>query len=371
MANDPEISKSLPPGPPPVQGEGTGRRFGSQRQRWMLGGLLAVIVGLVALVWHFASDANRPVQKVRNVPGKQESPVSAEVFATAGAGVPSIAFSHDGNQLASANRAGGLRLWDTSTRKPRDLYLPSEFGTKRLLAVAWNRDDTLIALAGENTTIAVWNMTKNQLHATLKGHKGRIPALAWHPDGKTLASASGDGLVKLWDADRGLELQSWRAGDTLLTLAWSGDGATIATAGDNATIQLWDAVKRQLHVELHGHAGILHDLAFSPDSKTLASASADGTLKLWDVSSGQLRTTCRGHQEGVTAVAWRPDGAQVASAAADSTVRLWNPASGQEQAILRGLPPMLACLSWSPDGTRLGISSFDSPAVWLWRPASK
>ena len=140
-----------------------------------------------------------------------------------------------------------------------------------------------------------------KLRATLKGHTGAVVAVAFSPDSKTLASASYDGTLKLWDMTTGKER---------------------ATLGE--------------------YKGCLGCVAFSPDGKTLASGAIGSPgyfpdlkqVKLWDVATGKVRTTLKGHDDHVQSVAFSPDGKTLASVNGDVT--LWDLATNKERATLQG-----------------------------------
>ena len=160
---------------------------------------------------------------------------------------------------------------------------------------------------------------------TLAGHSGSVWAVAFSPDGKRIASGSGDETIKLWDATTG-DLQKTLAGHSgsVWAVVFSPDGKWIASGSNDKTIKLWDATTGDLQKTLAGHSGWVWAVAFSPDGKWIASGSGDKTIKLWDATTGDLQKTLAGHSGWVRAVAFSPDGKRIASGSEDETIKLWD-----------------------------------------------
>ena len=196
---------------------------------------------------------------------------------------------------------------------------------------AFSRDGAILA-AAQNSSLAtgnnrfsilLWEIPSQQLQFTFKGHKGEIKALGFAPDGKTLASGSKDGTIRLWNTTTGDQTTSFSA-DTNTALAFSTDSKTLASVYDDKRIKLWDINTGEELMTLKGNIGICYALAFSADSKILASGSHDGTILTWDIATGTKLTTLKGHDNWIKALTFSPDGKTLASGSEDGVIFLWN-----------------------------------------------
>jgi WD40 repeat protein len=145
-----------------------------------------------------------------------------------------------------------------------------------VLCVAFSPDGETLASAGRDDTIKLWEVKTERLTATLKGHSGEIWCVTFSPDGKMLASA-GPKTVRVWDAKSGKNTATCRGHtDGICWVCFSPDGKTLASAGADKSIKLWDAKTGQNLATLTGHVGAVISVAFSPDGKTLASGRQRG-----------------------------------------------------------------------------------------------
>ena len=170
--------------------------------------------------------------------------------------------------------------------------------------------------------------SEKYLLKTLKGHRGLVWSVAFSSDGKSLASASRDGTVRIWDVASGQTITTLTGHKSVVfALAYSPDGKTLASGSWDNTIRIWDVATGKSTI-LTGHTQRISRLAFSPDGKTLASGSYDGTIKLCGLPGGVNLMTLRGHTAAAIYVAFDPAGKSLFSASVDGTVRQWDTASG-------------------------------------------
>jgi len=235
-------------------------------------------------------------------------------------GVNAIAFSPDGKILASASTDNTVKLWDTSTGMPLHTLIGHSGWVS---SVAFSPDGQTIASSSYDNTIKLWDTNTGELRQTLIGHSSWVFAVAFSPDGQTIASGSFDNTIKLWNAITGEKKQSL-TGQSLRvrSLAFSPDGQILASGTGEGTIELWDLIGDRIQNTLHGHSDAVSAIAFSPDGQTIAS-SGDSTIKIWDATTGVLLDTLTGHLDTVDAVAFSPRSQFLASGSNDNTIKIW------------------------------------------------
>ena len=217
-------------------------------------------------------------------------------------------------------------------------------------------------------------LTVTQIDVPLQGHTGTVMSVSFTPDGRTLASGSGDRTIILWDVATGQSKGAPLKGhtNTVISVAFTPNGCTLASGSHDSTIILWDVATGQPKgAPLKGHTHFVSSVAFTPDGRTLASGSHDSTLMLWDVATGQPKgPPLKRHTSTVYSVAFTPDGRTIASGSADNTIILWEVATGQPKRTLvnRNNRAVMA-VAFTPDGHTLASGSRDK-TITLWDVAT-
>jgi WD40 repeat protein len=291
-----------------------------------------------------------------------------------------VAFSPDRKCLATADASGRIDLWDgTPAPAPPPSRRPgppsAELAVWRghegaVTSLAYSSDGQWLASGSMDRTVRLWHGGVAAAPLILRGHVQQVWGLAIRRDAKRLAVATGDheqrkqpGEVKVWDTATGKPALALPVSDGgLYCVAYSPDGARIAAAGWDQVVRVWDADTGQPQAILRGHRGEVWGVAFSPDGKRLASAGFDATIRVWDLPTADPQAagpvlTLTGHTAPVWAVAFSPDGKLLASAGDDRSVRVWDAASGKEVHALLGHTRTPYAVAFSPDGKQLASAS--------------
>jgi eukaryotic-like serine/threonine-protein kinase len=286
------------------------------------------------------------------------------------AAVNSLAFSPDGQSLASAGGDGAIKVWNVQTGRLIRTLEQAHRGYA--CSVAFHPEGKHLVSVGEDKQVKVWDLTTGKkvfncpcdgVHFYLTAHVAAFSPL----DGRQLVAGCG-GDVMVWDWTTGQHLHTFAGdGKNRISVAFSRDGRRLASGNWAGSVKLWDA-------EAFGDEPLctfpktshpIGALAFDKDGGRLASASFNRRVDLWDTGTGR-HVRSLPHTTGlVVGVAFSPDGLRLASAGEDKTVRLWDPATGREVLGLRGHDGLCACLAFSSDGGRLASAGEDK-TIRIW-----
>ena len=262
-------------------------------------------------------------------------------------------------------------------------------------------DNSLLASAGDDNTIKIWNLQNNTIRTTLRGHNGVINSVAFSPDGQLLASGGDDWSCRLWNvatgsqiatlehiigrnrtqvkevafspdgkllATAGLNAKLWEVStrneiatlqhdEWVVALAFSTNGELLATGDNQGRVKVWNIQERKVIAQIVGDTTRVDTLAFSPDGRTLVSAGYHGLIKIWAVSDWALLGTLQNRGTTYT-LDFSPDG-KVLVSTGHTAVTLWEVESGEEITAFTGHSNWVFGAAFSPDGKTLATGGDD------------
>ena len=284
-----------------------------------------------------------------------------------------IAFSPDGERVATAGNGSKITIWDARGFRAAGSV---DTGMPSLAALAFSPDGTLLAAGGDQGTVLLYDARTLAPVERFTWHQGRVSWLAFDPGGHLVASATRAGEIAVWDlaARRLVRVAGAAPVDFVPTGAFSPDGRTLAVlTATRGTVLLWDGNKQAQAALLPVSGSALVGLAFSPDGRYLATAAKPPPkILVWDIAAGRLAGTLLGHTEEVSAVQFLPGSALLASSASDRTLRLWSTDSLAGTEVVETNQAQVRGLAVTGVGGLLGTDGFDRTVhLWRWTPAPR
>ncbi|MEZ5347487.1 MAG: serine/threonine-protein kinase [Pyrinomonadaceae bacterium] len=281
-----------------------------------------------------------------------------------------VAFSRSGDRLVTSCSDGFARIFEVPSGR---LVTKTAIRETNIWKAEFSPDDAFLLTASGDSgsaSVKIWDASNGKELISLRGHTGRVRAIAYSPDGKTIATGGRDGVIRLWNAKTGEEFQKIKLPlfqtrpvethdlefspdgkkilsghgnsatlydiesakltfinktvGSYLAVAYSPDGKKIALGKNESRIEVYDSASMKLENDIPAHKARINDIGFSRDGRVIASASSDRSIGFFDAESGVELGTVKTHSSDVWSVAFSPKDDYLASGSTDFDAHLYN-----------------------------------------------
>jgi WD40 repeat protein/DNA-binding SARP family transcriptional activator len=277
------------------------------------------------------------------------------------------AFSPDGRLVAAPSYLdSAVALWDIESGALTMLTADAEGST----VVGFSPDGRWLVSGHGDGSIRIWDLSINEPHVVLTGHDWQVQQVTFSPDGSRLATASWDTTIRIWDTATWTHLVTFFADGPVNSVSYSPDGKRLASGGWGSKAIVWEADTGRRLLALAGHAAAIFSVAFVPRTEHLLTTSFDGTTRLWDVGIGAARDwlTLPGPSRDA-GMAFSSDGRLIAVPGELHGVELHDTVSGQALRSLASDGEAIVDLAFGPDAASLAGAAWDG-SVFAWDTAT-
>jgi beta-lactamase class A len=247
--------------------------------------------------------------------------------------------------------------------------------TSIIRAAAMSPDRRFIASASANGILRVWRVDSGSLFAQLAASDESFTSVAWSPGGKRLLTGSQEGQLRIWDLDRQEPILSLDLKTPITSVAWNPNGKHLLVGSKNSTAQILSASDGHSLEPQLAHSGSINTVAWSPDGRFALTASDDGDAGIWEVTDQLIHPLTRISGESgsvtnaATNAAWSPDGKSILIGHNDGTALVvsFDPSNPSNRSVrtLQGTGSAIQSVAWSPDGRYIATGSSDKTArIW-------
>lgn len=274
-------------------------------------------------------------------------------------------FSPDSEHIVTAGWSGQPSLWrrDTCERIIRYTGHQSQSGCARFHPHAYISAEAAalnVASCAHDGTVYLWSLESEKPIGELEKHEARVSRLAFHPNGRHLATACYDSSWRMFDLETSEELlfQEGHA-KSVADVAFHPDGSVALTGGLDCYGRVWDLRTGRCIMFLDGHTKELHTVEWLPNGYEMVTGSADNTIKVWDLRIRKNTYTMPAHSSVVSRIRADPQGQYLVSASYDNSLKIWSCSGWQPLRQLKGHDTKVMCVDISPNGKWVMSSAFD------------